>query len=233
MQCRVFLKTPENRLKKIYSIRAKGKFIQAQIMSNLLCKQFGIPLGSEIHYQCPSNGKDIHLSIKYVDRGPFDDPNIVTVENYISIFSSRECYKHKQVIKKINSKPLKHIHYLPLHQDMRIKSMVGYFPESFETYLKNEAIHPIYYFPTVGTSITPLSTQELDKRPWEKGDRTKTPPTDSDIVIEESYESNAYINVCGFFCSPGHYPTKEETKHNSKFLSSLGVPDIGISVIFS
>ncbi|MBS0649404.1 MAG: hypothetical protein JSS10_09320 [Verrucomicrobia bacterium] len=234
-QCRVFLKTPEGNLKKIYSIRAhqKGKFIQAQIMSNQMCQAYEIPLDSEIHYQCPSNGKDFHLSIKYENRGPFDDPNILKEENYLSIYSSQDSYKHKQVIIKIDGTSIKLTHDIELTEEMRIRSLVDYVPDPFDKYLKCENQHRIYYFPTVSTPIAPLSLQKLEERPWEKGDRTNNPPTNNDIVIEESEEPNVRINVCGFFCTPGYYTCKDETKHQAKLISSPCMPDVGISVIFS
>ncbi len=234
-KCRLFLKTPENTLKKIYSIGApkNGKSIQTQIMSNLMCRQYGIPLNSEIHYSCPSNGKDLHLSIKYIDQGPFDNPKTVKVENYLTIFSSKEEYKHKQVIWEIDQVPITNIQNLALSEEMRTRFMIGYLPDSFDKYLENKVLHPIYYFPTISTPITPLTTQELEVRPWEMGDSNKTPPSENDIVIEESYEPDVRINVCGFFCIPGHYPYKDEAKQKSKFISIPSLPDFGISVIFS
>lgn len=233
--CRIFLKSPKGTLKKIYSIWCdrKEKFIQAQIMCSQMCHQYGIPLNSEIHHHYPENGKDLHLSIKYKDLGPFDDPNIVEIENYLTIFHSKEEYKHKQVICKINQPKLTHTHSVPLTKENRIMFMLGYLPDSFTDYLQMKAKYPIYYFSTVSTPITPTPTQDLEEKPWLKGDNYKKPPTNNDIVIEESYETNARINVCGFICSQGHYPVKNDGKHRSKVITNPLMPDFGISVIFS
>lgn len=177
--------------------------------------------------------KDLHLSIKYKDLGPFDDPKIMKVENYLNIFCSKDSYKHKQVIGKADGTSITHRHEIALNEEMRIKSLVGYLPDPFDKYLKDESQHSIYYFPTVSTPIAPLSSEKLQERPWEKGDKTKGLLTNTDIVIEESEEPNARINVCGFFCTPGHYPCKNETKLRSKLIRGPCMPDFGISVIFS
>jgi len=155
------------------------------------------------------------------------------VENYLSIFASKDSYKYKQVIWKANETSTTHTHDIPLNDEQRIRFLIGYLPDSFDTYLNGKSQHSIYYFPTVSTPITPVSSQKLQERPWEKGDKTKNPPTNTDIVIEESEDPNIRINVCGFFCAPGYYPCKDETKYQSKLISSTNMPDFGISVIFS
>lgn len=169
-QCRVFLKTPEGSFKKIYSIRAhqNGKYIQTQIMSNQMCQQYGIPFDSEIHYQCPSNGKDLHLSIKYKDLGPFEDPKITKVENYLTIFSSKDKYKHKQIICKADETPTTHLHEIALKEEMRIRFLLNYLPDPFDKYLKGESQYSIYYFPTVSTPIASLSPK-ASRTPLGKG----------------------------------------------------------------
>lgn len=130
--CRVFLKSPQGTLKKMYSVGCdkKEKLIQAQIMCSQICQQYGIPLNSEIHHHYPENGQDLHLSIKYKDLGPFEDPNIVKIENYLAIFHSKKEYKHKQVIHK-NGQKTTFNHSVLLNEDMRIKFMLGYLPDSF------------------------------------------------------------------------------------------------------
>ena len=232
--CRVFLKSPQGTLKKIYSIGCdkKEKFIQAQIMCSQMCHQYGIPLNSEVHHHYPGNGKDLHLSIKYKDLGPFEDPNIIKVENYLTIFHSKEEYKHKQVVYN-DCQQNTFTHSVPLTKEMRIRFMLGYLPDSFIDYLEKKAKYSIYYFPTVSIPITPISIQDLEEKPWQKGDNYKNPPTNNDIVIEESYEINARINVCGFICNQSYYPFKEEVKHLSRVVANPFMPDFGISVVFS
>ena len=235
IQCRVFLKNPNGKIKKIYSIRAddKGKFIQTQAWSTLLCKEYGIPFDSEIHHQCPSNGKDLHLSIKYRDLGPFDDQKITEVENYLSFYPARDQYKHKQVIHKGHQKLPGISHLFPLTNEMRMRFQLGYFPDSFTAYREKKSKHQIYSFPTISTPIAPLTPQKIEEYPREAGDYTKDSPTPDDIIIDESYDPNVRINVCGFFCSPGYYLPKEESKHRSKVVTNPSLPDFGISVIFS
>jgi hypothetical protein len=75
--------------------------------------------------------------------------------------------------------------------------------DSFDKYRENQNLHLVYYFPTVSTPIAPLSFQKLKECPWEKGDKTIRLPSDNDIVIEESNEPDARINVCGFFALQG------------------------------
>ncbi|MBI2809664.1 MAG: hypothetical protein HYX67_02375 [Candidatus Melainabacteria bacterium] len=222
-KCRVFLKSPGGKLKKIYEIRAKdtGRFIQTQVWATLLCKEFGIPFNSEIHYQYPSNGKDFHLSIKYVDLGPFSDPEITKVENYLCFYPTQDKYKHKQVIWRKNRKLPATTHLLPFTQEVKTKYLLGYQPYSYADY-RNE--NQIYYFPTISTPITPTIVQ---------GDSTKTSPTENDIVILEADKNNARINVCSFVCSPGYYPRKEEANHKSRVVISPSMPDFGISVVSS
>ncbi len=228
-QCRVFLKSPNGQLKKIYSIRAdnKGKFIQTQIWSTLVCKEYGVPLNSDIHYQCPSNGKDFHLSIKYRDLGPFEDPKITMVENYLSFYATRDQYKHKQVIHTTDQKLPGTSHFFQLTEAMKIKFLLGELPDSFAEYKEKKSKYPIRYFPTISTPITP------NKHSQKSGDHTNTLPTTNDIIIDESYAPDSRINVCGFFCSPGYYLQKEEAKHRSRVITNPCLPDFGISVIFS
>ena len=99
---RVFLKTCFGKFKKIYSIekiRSKNKeqcYFLVKIWSSIMCTELGLPSKSEIHYHYPSNGKDSHLSVKYIDAGPFSDHSISFVENYLTIRFGGETYKHKQ-----------------------------------------------------------------------------------------------------------------------------------------
>jgi len=227
IQCRVFLKSFDGQLKKIYSIRSilKTQTIQTQAWSALLCKELEIPLDSEVHYHFPSNGKDFHLTIRYQDLGPFTDPEIIKVNNYLHFYPTQDQYKHKQEIYRISQKPSINTRFIPFTKEVKTKYLLGYPPDSFAEYREKKSKHPIYYFPTISIPIYPF--------PVQKGDRTKSPPTENDIVIDESDEPDVRINVCGFVCSPGYCYYKEEANYKSRVVGGAAIPDFGISVIFS
>lgn len=231
-QSRAFLKGPQGELKKIYSIRVddKGKFLQAQVWSTIICKELGIPLDSEIHYQIPANGKDFHLTINYKDSGPFEDPEIKIIENYLHFYPNRPEYDHKQVIVRIEKTT--HKHTLPFTNELKPKYLIGCSPEAFDCYLENKVQHPVYFLPSIGTPIAPLTDEKLKNTPWENGDPSDSPLSDNDIVIEESNEPDARVTVCGFISCPESFPKEQLLGRLSRQISIPGLPDFGISVLF-
>ncbi|NGX56389.1 MAG: hypothetical protein K1060chlam5_00627 [Candidatus Anoxychlamydiales bacterium] len=229
-QCRVFLKNPNGQLKKIYSIRAYPDFFQVQIWSKIICKDLGLPLKSEIHYQYYFNEADLHLSIKYHDMGPFNDPKIIKVENYISFSSIEDQYKHKQIILTRKHKPLKKTYSFPFTKEIKTKYLIGYQPPAFSDYKNSDQV---YYFPTISTPITTPTNEALSKNPWLNGDSTKSSPTKNDIVVDESIDPNVRINVCGFVSSEGFHPLKEAVQWQSRTIATPSQLQFGINVIFS
>jgi len=236
---RVFLKTNKNNLKKLYSIIVdeKNKFFLVQSRMNVICRLYGLPLGSEIHYHCPQNGKDYHLSIKSCFSGPFENPEILREENFYTFFANKDEYKHKKIkLMKINSiNPTDNkeaVKPLPKEIKDRLLLSSNWIPEPFDKYLRETSQFPFYDFPSAGTHISRLSNQELERCSWDRGDRTKTPPTDNDIIIEESNEPNIHITIGAFLCTPGHFSPVNNRNYKLKLIRTPSMPDCGISVIF-
>ena len=229
-QCRVFLKSPNGQLKKIYSIRAHPEFFQVQVWSTAICAMLEIPLKSDIHYQYYFKKRDLHLTIKYINIEPFNDPEITKVENFLYFYPTKSQYKHKQVTHTKQPKPSVKTSFVPFTKKIKTKYLIGYQPPTFSDY-KNS--NQVYYFTTISTPFTTSTKKALSKNLWLAGDSTKSSPTKNDIVIDESTDPNMRLNVCGFVCSKGFDPFKDVVQSQSRTLISSSLLQFGINVIFS
>lgn len=144
---RVFLKTCDGKLKKIYSIEKissktkKEIFFLVKVCSTIMCNEFGLPPNSEIHYHYTFNGKDSHLSLKYNDKGPFSNHLISFVENYLKLQFGDKTYKHKQVVIMNDGYKITSTHLVTLTQDNKLKYIIpGYSPPAFSDYSNHNTV---------------------------------------------------------------------------------------------